>query len=66
MAEEFSTREGVKYLLFIIAPAVVIVIASLMISSGKLGFGAGVVAILASYAAIYGTVRSFRKRFLSG
>lgn|GEM_PF-3997783 len=65
VAEEFSTREGVKYILLILAPAVVIVAASLMISSGRLGLVAGAGVILASYAAVYAVVRSFRKRFLS-
>ncbi len=65
VTEEFSTSEGVKYILLILAIAVVIVATSLMISSGKLGLGAGAGVILASYAAVYAVVRSFRRRFLS-
>ncbi len=65
MAEEFSPGEGFMYVLLILAIGVVIVAASLLMSSGKLSLGAGVLVILASYAAVLAVVRSFRKRFLS-
>ncbi len=65
MGEEFSAQEGVKYVLVIIALGAIIAIASLMVSSGRLGLWAGAGVILACYAAVYAVVRSFRMRFLS-
>ncbi|NOZ58591.1 MAG: hypothetical protein GXO66_03300, partial [Euryarchaeota archaeon] len=47
MAEEFSPREGVRYVLMLLVPAAMIVAVSLMMTSGKLSLPAGVLVILA-------------------
>jgi len=65
VGEEFTTQEGVKYVLVIIALGAIIAIASLTVSSGRLGLWAGAGVMLACYAAVYAVVRSFRMRFLS-
>jgi glycerol dehydrogenase-like iron-containing ADH family enzyme len=65
MAEKFSPREGVRYVLMLLVPAAVIVAVSLMMTSGRVSLTAGVAVILASYLAVFAVVRSFRRRFMS-
>ncbi len=65
MSDRFSPREGIRYVLMLLAPAAVIVAVSLLMTSGRLSLAAGALVILTSYLAVLAVVRSFKRRFLS-